>query len=82
MKRRQEVILKILKWFQNTDSPWTDVPDTLADPCNGQLLDAAVIQYHIDLCEQAGFIRVKPGETPQVQLTWAGHEEIDARKNR
>ena len=82
MKRRQEVILKILAWFEKIESPWSDLPDTLADPCDGQLLDAAVIQYHIDLCEQAGFIRVKLGQKPQAQLTWAGHEELDARKSR
>ena len=82
MKRRQELIRKILEWFEKVDSPWSDLPDTLADPCDGQLLDAAVIQYHIDLCEQAGFIRVKPGEKPQIQLTWAGHEELDARRSR
>ncbi len=81
MQRRQEVILKILAWFEKVESPWSDLPDALADPRTGKSLDAAIIQYHVDLCEQAGFIRVKPGSRPQVQLTWAGHEELEARRN-
>ena len=82
MKRRQDVILKILQWLENCESPWNDLPDTLADPANGQLMDAALIRYHIDLCEQAGFIRMKEGKNPQIQLTWAGHEELEARRSR
>ena len=82
MKRRQDVIRKILQWLEKCQSPWTDLPDTLADPASGQLMDAALIKYHIDLCEQAGFIRMKDGKKPQIQLTWSGHEELEAGRTR
>ena len=81
MKRRQEVILKILQWLETTESPWNDLPSTLADPVSGELMDAAVIRYHIDLSEQAGFIRMNGTKKPQIQLTWAGHEELEARRS-
>ena len=82
MKRRQEVILKILQWLETSKCPWNDLPETLADPVDGQLMDAAVIRYHIDLCEQAGFIRMNGTKKPQIQLTWTGHEELEARQSR
>jgi repressor of nif and glnA expression len=82
MKRRQEVILKVLQWLEDRQSPWNDLPETLADPVNGELMDPAVIRYHIDLCEQAGFIRMNGTKDPQIQLTWTGHEELEARRNR
>ncbi len=81
MKRRQEVILKILQWLENRESPWDDLPETLAGPLKGNPMDAAVIRYHIDLCEQAGFIRMNGARQPQIQLTWKGHEELEARRS-
>ena len=82
MKRRQEVILKILQWLENRESPWNDPPETLADPVDGQPMDAAMLKYHVDLCEQAGFVRMTGTRKPQIQLTWAGHEELEARPSR
>ena len=41
-----------------------------------------VLQYHIDLCEQAGFVRLRTGVNPQIQLTWSGHEQVDASRSR
>lgn len=81
MKRRQEVILKILEWLENRESPWDGLPEKLADPVNGNLMDAAVIRYHVNLCEQAGFIRMNGAKQPQIQLTWKGHEELEARRS-
>ena len=78
MKRRQEVILRILQWLESRESPWNDPPETLADPVDGQPMDAAMLRYHIDLCEQAGFVRMT---RTQVQLTWSGHEELEARRS-
>ena len=43
-------------------------------------MDAAVVKYHIDLCEQTGFIRMNGTKKPQIQLTWTGHEELEARR--
>lgn len=82
MKRRQDVILKILQWLETCESAWNDLPDTLADPSSGDLMDPALIRYHVDLCEQAGFIRMKNDGKPQLQLTWSGHEELEARRNQ
>ena len=82
MKRRQEVITAILDWLESRESPWSDLPTTLTDPAGDQPLDAAVVKYHIDLCEQAGFVRIAGRETrlPQIQLTWTGHERLEARR--
>ena len=79
MKRRQEVVHRVLQWLATCPCPWNEMPDTLPDPCTGEPLDAAVFRYHVDLCEQAGFVRLKAGTPLQVQLTWAGHEARDAR---
>ena len=68
MNRRQEVILKILQWLEGRESPWDDLPGTQPDPVSGELMDATVVRYHIDLCEQAGFVRIMPTKNPQIQL--------------
>ena len=82
MRRRKDVILKILRWLETLESPWSDLPADLADPVSGDLIDSAVMKYHIDLCEQAGFVRTKHAENPQIQLTWAGHEQLEASRTR
>ena len=76
MKRRRDVILRVLQWLETRESPWNDPPDTLTDPASGNLMDPAMIKYHIDLCKQAGFIRKTDGNQPRIQLTWSGHEEL------
>ena len=35
----------------------------------------AQVQYHIDLCEQAGYLVTNQGYP--VALTWAGHEALE-----
>ena len=81
MKRRHELILKILEWLESRSSPWEEHPSELADPVTGEPVAKDVLQYHVDLCGQAGLIRVKSGgSAPQLQLTWAGHEELNARR--
>ena len=39
-----------------------------------------VFTYHLSLCEQAGFIKVKraTGKPQELQLTWTGHEALEA----
>ena len=82
MKRRQEVITAILQWLEERESPWSDLPTTLTDPAGNQPLDPAVVKYHIDLCEQAGFVRITGEKTrlPQIQLTWEGHRRLDSER--
>ena len=83
MKRRHELILKILEWLESRSSPWEEHPSELADPVTGNLSPKTCLQYHVDLCGQAGLIRVKSGRiAPQLQLTWAGHEELNTRRTR
>ena len=81
MKRRQELITAILEWLENRESPWSDLPTTTVGT-SGEPVDPAVIKYHVDLCEQAGFVRIAGRDTtlPQIQLTWAGHEQIQTRR--
>ena len=81
MKRRHELLLKILEWLESRSSPWEEHPSELADPVTGEPVAKDVLEYHVDLCGQAGWIRVKSGgSAPQLQLTWAGHEELNARR--
>ena len=84
MRQRHELILKILEWLESRSTPWEERPAELADPVNGEPVAKDVLQYHVDLCEQAGLIRVKKGggSTPQLQLTWTGHEELQAHRSR
>ena len=84
MKRRHELILKILEWLETRSAPWEEGPAEVADPVSGEPVAKDVLQYHVDLCEQAGLVRVKRGggSTPRLQLTWAGHEELQARRSR
>ena len=44
-------------------------------------MDPAVLRYHVDLCEQAGFVRLRSGVDPQIQLMWSGHEQLDASRS-
>ena len=84
MRRRHELILKILEWLESTSAPWKERAAELADPVNGEPVAKDVLQYHVDLCEQAGLIRVKKGggSTARLQLTWTGHEELQAHRSR
>ena len=58
------------------------VPTELADPKSGDLMDRALIRYDIDLCVHAGFLWMIGKQESQIQLTWAGHEELESRRNR
>ena len=49
----------------------------------GEPVAKDVLQYHVDLCKQAGLIRVKrSGSTARLQLTWTGHEELQAHRSQ
>ena len=87
MKRRHELILAILKWLETHAEPWIDRREV--DPhlnSDGELLKEKVIAYHVDLCEQAGYIRLQTVKHPypmtQIQLTWAGHNKLDQSAER
>ena len=84
MKRRQEVITAILQWLTSRESRWSDLPESLTDPATSEAMDPAELRYHMDLCEQAGFVRTTGRDTtlPQIQLTWTGHEELESRQSR
>ena len=73
------MITKLLEWLRGRQSVWSEFPETLADPAlPGELLDPAALGYHIDLCEQAGFVEVRSGRHPSLRLTWKGHERLCA----
>ena len=74
MKRNKKLILKILRFLRDNDGG-TDLPDF-----NGYT--AAEVQYHIDLCQEAGFVRLTESslmdEPSRYLLTWAGHDMLEA----
>ena len=76
MKRDLELIREILEWLEEQDSPWAKRPEVPEDR------RADVHAYHLSLCEQAKFIKIrrKRGKPQKVQLTWKGHEVLGKRE--
>ena len=73
MRRNLDLIKAILLWLEQQPDPWCEPPSVI----EGFKHDR--VDYHLNLCEEAGFIRRnRPGARPQrVQLTWKGHEELE-----
>ncbi len=74
MRRQMAVVHAILRWFSGHAEPWAPFPELADSPAQD------VVQYHVDLCMQAGFVQKQPhtsGQAPRWQLTWAGHEMLD-----
>ena len=73
------LIREILRWLADQPSTWVD-QRSLLDALDGDDdSDArrAVVQYHVDLCCQAGFELKSAGQTPSYQLTWIGHDKLE-----
>ena len=77
MKRDRKLILMILRYFRDsaTIDGFAQAPDFNTEFTTVQT------NYHVDLCEEAGFIvRTESREIrsrPKYRLTWQGHEELD-----
>ena len=76
MQRDRNLIRAILEHLAAHPEPWAERPAPNEVNCQS----VAVFSYHISLCEQAGFLAVRRrrGQPQQVQLTWDGHETLEA----
>ena len=71
MHRDMTLTRAILVCLRDHDSSWLARPQ-LVVPVPTDNPD--ILDYHLNLCEQAGFIVVRrgTGQPPQMQLTWKG----------
>ena len=74
MKRRLDVIMAILHWMSVQPEPAVEIPDRLK-ACPD--LPEAILRYHVELCEEAGFIRRSPLNSSWWRLTWEGHNKLN-----
>ena len=80
MKRDMELIKQILKYVEQNDKndgrllPAPEFPDYGENE----------VSYHIDLCEQAGYITVQrtSGGSFLRSLSWQGHNALDELRSR
>lgn len=83
MRRRMCIILEKLRWLSDQPRPAARIPLALHDTVD---VTEAIIRYHIELCEEAGFIKEvqhSPAHSeiePWHRLTWAGHEFMAENK--
>ena len=78
MKRRMKLIYKILEWCETyADNSGQPPPDLEGYQQNE-------INYHIELCVEAGFLHADYQPVYQIwkifRLTWNGHEELAKRR--
>ena len=80
MKRDLNLILRILRHVE-TDGQ----PGKVLQPPDFQGIDQATVRYHVRLCSDAGFLKLRQtqmGELDDIrELTWAGHEYLDASRD-
>ena len=77
MKRYMDLIRKILEHMECHVQPGHLMPEPeIAGYTPGQ------VQYHIELCIQAGYARVTVPGSDLIELTWQGHEALDAFRAR
>ena len=73
MQRKMRLIRELLEWAEvNTEGRSLSAPELEEYSSNE-------IQYHIELCRQAGFLEVERSR-PYLRikdLTWAGHSKLD-----
>ena len=71
MKRDDALLTAILSKLEARGRPWIgqDTVKSLAAP--------APLEYHIQLCADAGFVVASP--VGDIRLTWAGHDELERR---
>ncbi len=77
MKRDMRLIHLILLSLEKRPQPWelahaivSDLPDVSDE----------LVRYHLDLCQQAGFVNSRRSQT-EYQLAWAGHEKLAELKD-
>lgn len=93
MQRKKEVIRHILEYVRDH----ADAVRLLNAPNGDDLKSKFTITdkevcYHVELCVQAGFLKVEPKDEPYkktripaydiVYLTWWGHEFLEGRSQR
>ena len=77
MKRHMKLIFQILAYVESRKTNGNDLPlPELED------YSRSLIEHHIMLCDEAGYIdvvMVEKGQPPIAirRLTWAGHNELD-----
>lgn len=78
MKRDKKLIRKILEYVRDNDETTTTL-----HPSDFEDYSKPTIEYHVDLCEQAGFLK-GPEDfhggnvfTRPLTLTWEGHNAIE-----
>ena len=78
MNRDKGLILKILRYIRDTADGKRDIPPP---DVNGH--ESCVVNYHVRLCWQAGFIELvkkrdgTPIDNRIVALTWDGHNHLE-----
>ena len=72
MKRDHDLVTAILSKIEARGRPWIG-RDTVKD-----LADPGPLDYHIQLCEDGGLI--ESTEDGDLRLTWAGHDELEERR--
>ena len=79
MRRDKKLIKKILLYVRKKANG-----DPIPYPSFDEY-DQRVVNYHVTLCEEAGFIRAARGSASEIiaaadeigPLTWHGHEQLD-----
>ncbi|MDE0330126.1 MAG: DUF2513 domain-containing protein [Anaerolineaceae bacterium] len=82
-----DLILRLLEYAEDNET-YEPIAAPRFDDC-----DTREIHYHLRLCQEAGYLRVKkhpwtgaPHANPKytryniVELTWAGHEALEAMR--
>lgn len=83
MKRRMALIWAILAALADRSETIADQVDITQSVMehNGQY-KLNVVQYHIDLCFEAGYIsQVGDSKPARLRLTWKGHEALEAHQS-
>ena len=76
MRRDLDLIVQILVLADASPEAWCQAPKTM--PGYESREAAKIVSYHIDLCEQAGYIKRNEQLPSLIQMTWAGHEALKA----
>ena len=74
MERRYDVIYAILFWLRGQHATAARIPVPLETSAE---TPSDVLRYHIELCQEAGFIRELPNNEGVFRLTWCGHDKLD-----
>lgn len=76
MRRNRVLMRRLLAYLTESERPWAPRPET------PEGVEEDVLDYHLSLAEQAGWVivRRKPGQAPQFQVTWQGHDFIEEER--